>query len=192
MKSLDFQAAYLLVPIHRDHRHFLLFVFQVPHYQWKVLSFGIYSALWLFTCLTQPVMKFLHLSMIMFDSYLIQIHVDADILCQQLNFMCRLLMQLGKLINVNKSEVIPTQYLQFIRVLFDNRQGMMFIPNVWWVKIQRYFLLALKQPLRLCKWQQFLWSHQCFLVPFFWIDHSISILVLNGGWSHQMFAEGTL
>ena len=55
--SIDLQDAYLHIPIVK-HNYSLPFVWHNVPYQWKVLSFGLATAPWVFTALTKPVCSF--------------------------------------------------------------------------------------------------------------------------------------
>ncbi|XP_046557096.1 protein arginine N-methyltransferase 5-like [Haliotis rubra] len=141
-------------------KKFLRFVFQGIHYHWTVLPFGISTALWLFTRITKPITKFLHLHGVVFESYIddcIQAQIDPVVLLRQLEFSMKLLWQLGWLLNAAKSELTLTQTLQFIGATFDMHQGLIFVPQDRWLKIQRLFPLALSQARTLRQWQE-LWG----------------------------------
>ena len=58
--SIDLQDAYLHIPIVKHHHHFLHFVWYNVPYQWKVLPFGLTTALRGFTALTKPILFLCH------------------------------------------------------------------------------------------------------------------------------------
>lgn len=55
MAKFDLKDAYLTVPIHQEHRHFLQFKWRGTVYQFNSLPFGLKSAPWAFTNLLKPV-----------------------------------------------------------------------------------------------------------------------------------------
>ncbi|XP_067654175.1 uncharacterized protein [Haliotis asinina] len=131
LASLNLQDAYLHVPIHPHHRKYLRFVFNGIHYQWRVLPFGISTALWLFTRITLPVTRFLHLRGVDFDPYIddcLLNHGSPLLLRKQLDFSTRLLHQLGWMVNTNKSHLEPTQELTFIGGLFLTKDNLVMVP----------------------------------------------------------------
>lgn len=98
--------------------------------------YGISLALWLFMSFTKPIVKFLVVQDIVFESYIdncIQANEDPGILLH-LIITQRLLHQFGWLVNAKKSEPIPTQRLQFMGTLFDTRLRKMFMPYDRWVR----------------------------------------------------------
>ena len=60
MASIDLREAYLQVPVHPASRHFLRFMFRDTVYQFKVLCFGLSTALQVFTWVMAPVSAILH------------------------------------------------------------------------------------------------------------------------------------
>ena len=157
MVSLDLSDAYLHVPIHPESQHLLRFILRGQHYQWVTLPFGISWAPWLFTRITTPIRVFLQLRGICIPMYLddfLMFGNNSDRLLEQLAFTRRLLHQLGWLVNVEKSDLIPVQRLQFIGGVFDTLQEKLFVPE------ERFsaFLPLLRQalslaPLSLRRWQ---------------------------------------
>ena len=159
MISLDLQDAYLHVPIFEGHRKFLRFFFNGTHYQWRVLPFGISSAPWLFTRITQPIVSFLHQRGIDFDPYIDDCFMAAHqrpLLLRQRDFTLSLLQQLGWIINEEKSQLTPARRLVFIGGLFLTDQDLLTVPLDRWNKIQAAVQRGLKQPLKLREWQSIL------------------------------------
>ncbi len=159
LASLDLKDAYLHVPIHPDCHKYLRFVFQGRHYEWLVLPFGISVAPWLFTRITTPMVGFLHRRRIRFGSYLddmLTANASARRLTQELDFAIKLFTQLGWILNLNKSELSPSQNLQFIGGRFDTVLHRLFVPHDRWDKIQPMVstVLAVPQPVRF--WQKLL------------------------------------
>ena len=131
MVSLDLADAYLHVPIHPESQHLLRFILNGQHYQWRVLPFGISWAPWLFTRITTPIRVFLQLRGISIPMYLddLLIHKDnRQLLLRQLQFTQELLTRLGWMINLEKSDLLPVQRLQFIGGLFDTHLSRLFVP----------------------------------------------------------------
>lgn len=159
MVSLDLQDAYLHVPIYPPHRRFLRFIFQGLHYQWRVLPFGISSAPWLFTRITAPICRYLHLRGMHFDPYIddcLMSNPQPLVLRRQAALALDLLRQLGWLVNREKSQLVPSQDLTFIGGRFRTDLGLLLVPPDRWTKIQSFVHRALVSPLRLRDWQSLL------------------------------------
>ncbi|XP_046542522.1 uncharacterized protein LOC124252889 [Haliotis rubra] len=159
MVSLDLQDAYIHIPIFPAHRKFIRFIFKGILFQWRVLPFGISSAPWLFTQITKSVTSFLHRKRIVFEAYIddcIQPQNDHALLLRHMQFAIQFLPQLGWLINLQKSELVPMRRLQFIGAVFDTEVNKLFVPSDRFCKIQRLVSPALAQPRTLRQWQELL------------------------------------
>lgn len=55
MASLDLQDAYFLIPIHKDSRKYLRFMWKDCLFEYVCLPFGLNIAPWLFTKITKPI-----------------------------------------------------------------------------------------------------------------------------------------
>ena len=159
MISLDLQDAYLHVPIHPDSQHLLRFVFEGCHYQWRVLPFGLSWGPWLFTRITQPVRKFLQahaISCHMFIDDLLQHSPRRQLTAVNLQYSVNLLRRLGWIINLAKSDLTPTQTLQYIGGLFQTHLALLSVPQDrmlgWLPQLRR----AISEPLSLREWQHLL------------------------------------
>jgi len=125
--SLDLQDAYFHIPIHRSHRKFLRFVVGDRVYQFRALPFGLSSAPWIFTQVMSQVKAMVHLQGIQlylyFDDWLVQV---SNFLLgqQQAQFLTSLCSELGLLVNLEKSELVPSQSFDFIGATFDLAQNL--------------------------------------------------------------------
>lgn len=59
MCNIDLKEAYLLLPIHSEHRKYLRFYFSNDLYEFNALPFGLSSAPHIFTKILQPVITHL-------------------------------------------------------------------------------------------------------------------------------------
>jgi len=120
--SIDLKDAYFHVPIHPSSRKFLRMYFKGVIYQFRALPFGIKTAPWLFTKVFREVR-------IMALSRDIPIHLYLDDwlgkafsqeLCRQrATNLLTLCQELGLLVNLKKSDLIPRQVFDFIGIHFN-------------------------------------------------------------------------
>lgn len=124
MISLDMQDAYFHVPIHMVSRKYLRFIFQNRVFQFWALRFGPLTAPQVFACALAPLGKWLHLLRISISLYL-----DNWLLRSQLKERCtedlrttlRLTQELGILINVEKSQLPPTQEILYLGMVLNSQ-----------------------------------------------------------------------
>ena len=108
MASIDLKEAYLQVPVHPASCHFLRFMFRDTVYQFKALCFGLSTAPQVFTRVMAPVTAILHSMGIRMRRYL------DDWLVLQL---CH---ELGIVVNPQKSNLVPSQVVQYLGVVIDS------------------------------------------------------------------------
>ena len=120
--SIDLEDAYLHIPTVKHHHHSLCFVWHNVPYQWKVLPFGLATALRVFTAITKPILFLCHCK-----SFCIVIYLD-DILvliCSKWAgkrahlFLCFSLVCLGLPINFSKSDLCLSQTFCFLGLCWD-------------------------------------------------------------------------
>ena len=123
MASIDLREAYLPVPVHPASRHFLRFVFRDTVYQFKALCFGLSTAPQVFTWVMAPVSAILHslgIHMCRYlDDWLVQSSSQESLL-EDLQTVLRLCHELGIVINPKKSNLIPSQVVQYLWVVIDS------------------------------------------------------------------------
>ena len=122
MVSLDLKDAYLQVPMHPESRKFLRFVAFGKVYQFKVLCFGLSTAPQAFTRVMAPVSAFLHQAGTRLrrylDDWLIQASSREQVLLA-LESVLQLCQDLGIVVNWEKSQLIPSQRVEYLGVLLD-------------------------------------------------------------------------
>ena len=123
MVSLDLKDAYLQVPMHPESRKFLRFVAFGKVYQFKVLCFGLSTAPQVFTRVMAPVSAFLHQAGIRLHRYLddwLILASSREQVLLALESVLQLCQELGIVVNWEKSHLIPSQRVEYLRVLFDS------------------------------------------------------------------------
>ena len=123
MASIDLKEAYLQVPIHPSSRHLLRFVFRSKVYQFKALCFGLSTAPQVFTRVMAPVSAILHSMGIRMrrylDDWLVQSSSRAS-LVRDLQSVLLLCHELGIVVNPQKSNLVPSQIVQYLGVVIDS------------------------------------------------------------------------
>ena len=123
MASIDLTEAYLQVPIHPSSRHLLRFVFRDQVYQFKALCFGLSTAPQVFTRVMAPVSAILHSMGIRMrwylDDWLVQ-SSSRDSLVRDLQTVLSLCHELGIVVNPQKSNLVPSQIVQYLGVVIDS------------------------------------------------------------------------
>ena len=125
MASIDLKDAYLSVKIWEDHRKYLRFLWQDSTYKLKCLPFSLCSAPRVFTKLLKPVLARVHHQGVRLIMYLDDVLVMAqsrEELQSQLLQITSLLELLGFVVNREKSQLLPTQVIQYLGFLVDSRE----------------------------------------------------------------------
>ena len=124
MASIDLKEAYLQVPVHPASRHLLRFVFRDNVYQFKALCFGLSTAPQVFTRVMAPVSAILHSMGIRMRRYLDDWFVQSasrESLVQDLQTVLHLCHELGIVVNPQKSNLVPSQVVQYLGVIIDTQ-----------------------------------------------------------------------
>lgn len=140
LASIDLRDAFLHVPIHRRHRRYLAFRALGRQYRFAAMSFGTSVAPRVFTMLLRPVLAQLHREGIRVSAYLDDLLIAASTEAECLTAVSRvraLLTQLGFLINLEKSQLTPTQRLTHLGLVWDTLTFRLFLPKDKWHAIQR-------------------------------------------------------
>ena len=110
--SIDLTDAYLHIPVHVSHRKFLRFHIKGQSYQWKAMCVGPTSAPRVYTKIMSVVMAYLHLQNIRIVAYLddlLILNQSKTDLQKDRKKCINLLLSLGFIINVEKSNLEPSQ-----------------------------------------------------------------------------------
>ena len=122
MASIDLKEAYLQVPLHPESRPFLRFVTNGQVYQFTALCFGLSTAQQVFSRVMAPVSAILHSWGIRMrrylDDWLVQ-SFSCESLLQDLHVVLTLCRDLGIVINLEESNLVPSQVAQYLGVVID-------------------------------------------------------------------------
>ena len=127
MASIDLKEAYLQVPVHPASRHLLCFVFRANIYQFKALCFGLSTAPQVFTRVMASVSAILHSMGIRMrrylDDWLVQ-SASRESLVRDLQTVLHLCHELGIVVNPQKSNLVPSQVVQYLGVIITAQSFM--------------------------------------------------------------------
>lgn len=127
--TLDLKDAYFHVGIFKKHRKFLRFCVQGQVYQFKALCFGPTSAPRVFTKIVSVVAAHLRSQNVRLAVYLddwMSVNQEKQALLQDRELMLNLLTRLGFIINLEKSNLIPTQTITYLGALFKLKKFLVF------------------------------------------------------------------
>jgi hypothetical protein len=155
--SLDLTDAYRHIPIHAAFRKFLRFGFNQQVYQYKTLPMGLTTSPRVFTRVIKCITQFLHRHLIQVHQYLDDwlIHADSKVRTQyHTKTVVELTRHLGFIVNLDKSELEPSQDITFLAYRFHLARGLVYPTEERWVKIQQKIHPFMLQPkVRAREWQ---------------------------------------
>ena len=117
MAKTDLQDAYFMVPMAEEDRNYLRFQWKGRAYQFNCLPFSLSSAPWVFTKTTWPVvaaLRELGLRMIIYIDDILIVAETESLLRDHIMGVVYLLENLGFVINHPKSQLTPTQEIEFL------------------------------------------------------------------------------
>jgi len=130
--SLDLKDAYLHIPIAIPHRKFLKFIFKGKTYQFTVLPFGLSSAPRIFTKLTRVIIihcRALGMRLLVYLDDSLLLAQPRDLVLQHRDLLLALLLDLGFIVNFDKSELSPTQDFTFVGLNWSSRTMSVSLPQ---------------------------------------------------------------
>ena len=132
MTKVDLKDAYFMIPISKKHKHLTRFNWGGKTFQFNCLPFGLSSAPSVFTKTTRPLMTTLRsmgLRTIMYiDNILIM--AELEILAKEHTVgLIHLLENLGFVINYRKSQLTPTQEIEFLGFVITSNSVELKLPG---------------------------------------------------------------
>ena len=127
--SVDFSDAYHHIPIKTEHQKFLCFQVNDKRYMYLALPFGLSPAPRVFTTVMGPVKAWARAHKLLMFQYLddwLNLAQNKEQALQQTLLFVELCVQLGLVVNLEKSELVPTQVITFLGFSFDFTRGMIF------------------------------------------------------------------
>lgn len=129
--SIDIEDAYFHVPMDWNFHKFLAFRLRGRTYVFQFLPFGLSSAPWAFSRVIKPIKRHLHTLLIQIFSFLddfIVFALSPEELHAVSDVVLDLLRHLGFKINWEKSNLEPSQLIEFLGVTWDLRREELSVP----------------------------------------------------------------
>ena len=123
MVKLDLKGAYLPVPIHQEHQCLLQFQWEQKTYQFVCLPFGLTSAPRVSTKITKPVvgaLRQMRIHLIIYLDDILIMHQEREHLMQLTSLLCQMFEALGLIVNIDKSQLTPSQKIEFLGFLVNS------------------------------------------------------------------------
>ena len=130
--SVDLTDAYLHVPINESHQRYLRFLVGEDHFQFRCLPFGISTAPRVFSKILLAVIAVIRLKGIKIFHYLDDILVVAHSsgeLASQREMVLEILSKFGRIINRQKSQLIPSQQMEYLGLFFNTNRDLVLLPE---------------------------------------------------------------
>ena len=138
--SVDFSDAYHHIPIKPAHQKFLCFQVNEKRYMYLALPFGLSPAPRVFTSVMSPVKAWARAHKLLMFQYLddwLNLAHNRTQATQQTLLFVETCVQLGLVVNLEKSELVPTQVITFLGFSFDLVRGMIFPLEEKMLRVER-------------------------------------------------------
>ena len=119
--TLDITDAYFHLPLSWEFQMFFAFVINNIIYVFQYLPFGLSPAPWAFSRVMKPIKGYLHKKKIMIYSFLDDfciLHQTPSGLEEITTLVLQLLKKLGLQVNFRKSNLVPSQKVEYLGIIF--------------------------------------------------------------------------
>ena len=126
LTSLDLKDAYFHIGIHPADRRYLRFCHNGTSWQFTVLPFGLSTSPRVFTKILKPVLAYAHLHRVKLHMYLDDWLLNPGTrqeAHEQTSWLRSLCQKLGLVINLEKSDLIPSQVSTYLGIELDTSVG---------------------------------------------------------------------
>ena len=127
LTSLDLKDAYFHIGIHPADRRYLRFCHNGTSWQFTVLPFGLSTSPRVFTKMLKPVLAYAHLHRVKLHMYLDDWLLNPGTrqeAHEQTSWLRSLCQKLGLVINLEKSDLIPSQVATYLGIELDTSVGL--------------------------------------------------------------------
>ena len=149
MGKLDLKDAYLMIPIIDQHQKYLGFTWENQSYLFRSLAFGLAPAPRVFTKVMKPVVglfRRLGIRLIIYLDDMLVMNKCVSGLQEDLRFVRLTLENLGLVINVEKSQLLPVQKIEFLGYIVDSVSMTLSLPRAKIDKIKKKCNALLREP----------------------------------------------
>ena len=124
MITTDIKNGFHHIGIHKSHQDYLGFQFENQYYVWLVLPFGACFSPYFFSKTLRPIVSYLRQHDIKTVCYVDDFILagSESLIATKKDFMLKLLVELGLTINVEKSNLVPSQTQTFIGYIIDTNK----------------------------------------------------------------------
>ncbi|OXA44814.1 Protein P [Folsomia candida] len=131
MAVIDLKDAYHAIPVHESCQKYLKFRWKEVLYKYRCIPFGLCLAPWLYTKLNKPVVSYLRSLGVLLVSYL-----DDTLIIGRTEAECKkslklaldLFSRLGLVVNMEKSQLIPSKQVRFLGFILNSEIMRMLLP----------------------------------------------------------------
>ena len=130
--SIDIEDAYFHVPVGWEFHRFLAFRIREKTFVFQFLPFGLSPAPWGFSRVIKPIKRKLHTLLISVFSFLddfVLFESSPLALQQATGVVLDLLHSLGFKVNWTKSNLAPSQFIEFLGVMWDLQEMVLSVPR---------------------------------------------------------------
>lgn len=175
MATLDLRDAYFLIPIDKEYKRFLRFIWEKRVFEFQCVPFGLCSAPWLFTKIMRPIADHLRsegwMSVVYLDDWLL-IGNNFEQCKENVEVTSNLLTSLGFILNIKKSSLEPSTTCQFLGLIFDTALFKIYLPQAKKEKLLN--LIDRYTSHRTCKIREFAkllgtFASACWAVDYGWL-----------------------
>lgn len=133
MITIDLSDAYMTIPVAESFKDYLAFKFRNVTYRFLVLPFGINDAPRAFTRTMKPPIanvRTLGFRVIVYLDDILLAAASKQLCSTQGRILIKLLQDLGFVINFRKSNLVPSQIIQFLGFIVDSRDMSFTLPPI--------------------------------------------------------------
>ena len=138
--SLDLTDAYHHILIHPKHRKFLRFALGGRVLQYRALPMGLSAAPRIFTRIIKVIREFVQKRLVNLHQYLddwLTRGANQEVVLHHTEELIQLVQHLGWLVNMDKSDLTPTQMFTFLAYSYNLEEGTVKPTEERWIKLQK-------------------------------------------------------